>query len=90
MVKLNAGKLRIFSPNSGGCFANPIKLQDHYGSKELVLTLLFNKTRNSAFRMKIFQLCQDLKVVIVELILEPIRFSEIVLIILLVYWCMIL
>ena len=46
---------------------NKKKLQVHYASKVLVLVLLFNKTKSLAFKMKIFQLYQDLKVLYILL-----------------------
>ena len=49
-------------------FANFFKLQGHCASKELVLTPLCNKTRNSAFKMKTSRLCLDIKVVLVKFV----------------------
>ena len=42
--------------------------QGHYASKELVLIPLFNKARNSAFKMKTSRLCLDSKVVTVKFV----------------------
>jgi hypothetical protein len=51
-----------------GYFANSLKLQDRYANKELVLVPSFSRIKNSVFRMKIFQLCPDSKVVLVKFI----------------------
>lgn len=40
------------------------KFQVHYENKVLVLVLLFNRTKSLAFKMKIFQLYLDLKVLL--------------------------